>query len=253
MKKLLFIFALVFLASFAFGQANVADVDQWGSDNIVTIKQVGGMNYAYALEDGMYNTLWMCQTGYYNVELAYVYGNDNSIWYPGCWGWGGFFMYWPQTWCCFGFKVYTFFCYDPTNVMHQWGTNNYAKLWIDYADWNRVAQTQLGHFNGMELYISGDANFSMQYQWGASNWSFVNIMGYFGRVLSYQHGYSNAAFVNQWGMYNDAAILQDGNYHVATIEQHMGSYGNLAIINQFDCHYWQPIYVGMCCPCPHWY
>jgi hypothetical protein len=250
MKKLLFVSALVFLTVFAFGQANVADVDQYGCENIVTIKQVGKMNYAYALETRMWNTLWMCQTGYQNVELAYVHGVGNSIWYPGCWGWGGFFMYFPPNFCCFGFKVYTAFCYDPTNVMHQWGMFNYALLEI-CGDWNHVAQTQIGYCNAAELTICGHENFAMQYQQGGNNYSDVNIYGFAGRVLSYQKGHYNAAFVNQFGCFNDAAVLQVGLSHVATIDQHIGSCGNLAIINQFDCHYWNPIYVGMCCPAPY--
>src|SRR5690554_2144028 len=89
MKKLVFLFAMVFVVSVTMAQTNDASIDQAGNDHEALIEQIGELNKAYVVqEDGSeghnVNTIAnadIYQKGsgnYVNLKQRAFWGHQNS-------------------------------------------------------------------------------------------------------------------------------------------------------------------------------
>ncbi len=198
MKKLVFLFAMVFAVSMAMGQNNTSSTDIDGNNNVTTVNQVGIENSGDISVDGNQNDA-LIQQGNFGGGLVQSNYAEASI--------------------------------------EQIGNKNYAEVkqrqgWAGATAVSVHSITQEGNQNEAWLETFNGGNSGMIYQEGNKNWAKGRqSVGAGNNVEITQEGNSNWAFVNQLNSAdNSASVSQDGNDNWTSVDQ-SGGHDNTYIEN----------------------
>jgi hypothetical protein len=218
MKKLVFLFAMIFAISMAMGQVtNVAETEQDGNKNDALIKQIGDDNVAESHQYGDENDARVLQTGDDNIGLAdQINGNRNSadVIQEGNSNEGyltqGMI---PGYYADYGITTYNMNSNDNEGSIEQIGNFNYSDL------------LQVGNNNDGEASQKGNNNAAYAYQGWAGNW--WGTGGQLARLYSDNSSvtieqiqdYNFGAIWQYGGNNNEANIFQDGNHNSSSIVQ----------------------------------
>jgi len=212
MKKLSFIFAMMFAASMAMAQntsllvqkgstndalvkqigiGNNDKVHQYGNNDDATVKQIGSYNIAVADQLlGDRNTATVLQDN--NSNQAYLVQGMNT----------GYFS-------ADGVTTLDIAAYDNIGSITQGsGVRNYSEL------------HQMGNNNNGSVVTSGNDNFAYIYQgWAGSWWGEPSILGNNNTASIKQTWNNNWGGIWQDGNNNGANLLQDGTSNMGRISQ----------------------------------
>jgi len=217
MKKVVFLFAMVFAVSMAMGQDNVTTIDQIGDDHQATINQGGELNRAFVeqttpdytwsgidygvatiTQQGTENLANLKQSNFYGNSVANItqVGNQNRVvGYNG----GAFFQNSQSL---------------ETNRLDVMMEGNGNVLYATRSEAQKNGNTFL-------LDVDGSSNrIGMEQEFG---WADLDITGSSNRVTLYQHG------VQGTGTWERADIDILGDSNVANVWQNNG--GNRATVN----------------------
>jgi len=223
MKKLIFLFAMMFAVGMAMAQSNDASISTTGDDNIASITQAGLSNLATIEQIADNSSAIQIQNGESNVADL-----DQK---------GG----WPSDSKVDG----------ETGYQNQQGNNNHATLW-QLADegngGNDGNQFQDGS-NNIAVAWQHTVNATVdQDQVGTNNEAMAFQNGFNGYIKQEQNGIQNIATVDEqggggWDNGNSAIQIQQGNWNKAQISQYgtggaKSAQGNSASITQTGDDNW---------------
>ena len=236
MKKLIFLFAMVFAVGMVMAQidtTNVATTEQIGSNNDVLVKQIGDNNEAESHQYGNQNDAFVKQEGEDNFGIAdqlngdrnelYVTqsGNSNKVF-----GVQGMI---PGYYAEDGITTYNMVSNDNDGTINQMGDNNLADF------------LQVGSNNDGLIGQNGSGNKAYAYQGWAGNWwgfggVLANLFTNNSTATIEQINNNNTGAIWQYGgNNNEANILQDGNNNTASIAQGF-------IYNDYAYDFTYPVY-----------
>jgi hypothetical protein len=221
MKKLIFLFAMVFAASLVMAQvtSNVAETEQDGNQNNVIIKQIGNENEAESHQYGNQNGASVLQTGNENVGVAdQLRGDRNTadVKQEGNLNEG----YIQQ-----GLTSDYYVDYVPSNGEVPPAYNLYANdndadvVQIGYENFSSVGQW--GNNNTGSSVQNGDNNVVYIYQgWEGTWWGGPALYSTNSKVDIKQYQNGNDARVWQYGGNNNTTnVLQDGLSNLVSVTQ----------------------------------
>ena len=192
MKKLTFLFAMVFAASMAMAQTNVSDVDQTGVDQTATVDQQGSLNNSYILQEDKDNVATVSQINStdgktVNSDIKQT-GKDNEA---------------------------------SVKQHHNGNQAGGLDAWIiQSGDHNKAIQQQGPHGQMGDTYAkidqSGDHNLAEQYQVKYGNDALIEQTGSWNTARQAQ---DRSLPADAEGSMNDASIFQSGWFNMAEQEQ----------------------------------
>ena len=227
MKKIIFLFALVFAVIMVMAQSNVADITTDGDNNQATSIQLGSNNSATIDQFANESEATQTQIGSDNVANIEQFGS-----WPGVDRAYNVTAVQSQTGT--GHQAYIRqmpgdYAGNSSAQQLQNGANHYALI-DQFAENSIVYQEQIGSArNDAEAYQTGTGNYISQFQNGQGNRARVDEQTGFG---GYQN---NVAIQSQVGNWNNALIEQ---YNVSGGKSWPGATGNTAEIYQTGDDNW---------------